>query len=59
VTDKVGDRYTSQAGADVRFFNTSLGRGRSENNVVIANVEDPTTRKKVHIEDRVKINYEP
>lgn len=53
-----GDRYQSEVDAILRFFHRNTGKGTAQNDVVLEGVRDPTTGKKIHIEDTVGVSYE-
>lgn len=56
-TDKNPDKYKSQVDAVLRFFNTNTGNGTSQNSFVVEDARDPTSGKKIHIEDKIDVRY--
>jgi hypothetical protein len=52
-----GDRYQSELDTILRFFHRNTGTGTAQNDVVFEGLRDPTSGKKINIENTVGISY--
>jgi hypothetical protein len=54
-----GDHYQSEVDTIFKFLHRNTGRGTAQNDVAIQDARDPTTGKKINIEDTVTVQYVP